>query len=206
MDEPVTETKYFIGIKFQNSDKSYYFSTVFPDLKKGDLVVVDTPSGYEMATVSTSLMDQANYHGELELKPILRKPTKEDLEDYEFGLAQNPKALAIADREAKRLNLPMNFLQAAYNLDGSRITITYTSTEYRVDFRELLKVLAPLLHARIDFRQLNPRERARQIGGIGICGLPLCCSTFLTWSQTIGIALAKNQMLTLNIQIGRAHV
>ncbi len=194
----IQKDPYFVGIKFKNSEKSYYFSTNMDDLKCGDLVVVETPNGYEMATVSTSLMSQELYHSTLELKPILRKPTKTDLEDYAFNLEQDRKALEITQKEAEKLGLPMNLLDADYNLDGSRITITYTSTEYRVDFRELLKILPPILHARIEFHQLSPRERARKIGGIGICGLPLCCSTFLTWAQSVGIALAKNQMLTLN--------
>ncbi len=197
MDE-IKQGPYFVGIKFKNSEKSYYFSTDMDDLQPGDLVVVETPNGYEMATISTSLMSQELYHSNLELKPILRKPTKADLDDYAFNLEQDRRALEITQREVEKLGLPMNLLDADYNLDGSRITITYTSTEYRVDFRELLKVLPPVLHARIEFHQLSPRERARKIGGIGICGLPLCCSTFLTWSQSVGIALAKNQMLTLN--------
>ena len=199
MDE-IQTAPYFVGIKYRNSDKSYYFSTTFSDLKRGDLVVVETPNGYEMAYVTTPVMSQELYHSPLQLKPILRKPTQEDLEDYGFNLEQDRKALAITEREVKKLGLPMDLLDADYNLDGSRITITYTSSEYRVDFRELLHVLAPLLHARIEFRQLSSRDRARRIGGIGICGLPFCCSSFLTWSQPVGINLAKNQMLTLNTQ------
>ncbi len=189
---------YFVGIKYKNSEKSYFFSTDMEDIKCGDLVVVETPDGLEMATVSTSLIPQELYHSPLELKPILRKPTKIDLDDYAFNLEQDRRALEITQREVTKLGLPMNLLDADYNLDGSKITITYTSPEHRVDFRELLKILPPLLHARIDFHQLSPRERARKIGGIGICGLPFCCSTFLVWAQTVGIALAKNQMLTLN--------
>ncbi len=199
MDD-ITQDSYFVGIKFRNSEKSYYFSTHFSDLKQGDFVIVETPSGFEMATVSTPIMSQSLYHSPLQLKPILRKPTKADMDDYRFNLEQDKKALAITDREAKKLGLPMDLLDADYNLDGSKITITYTSTEHRVDFRELLRILPPLLHARIEFHQLSPRERARQVGGIGVCGLPFCCSTFLTWSQPIGISLAKNQMLTLNTQ------
>ncbi len=199
MDEQ-NKDAYFVGIKFNDSEKSYYFSTNFSDLKQGDFVIVETPSGIEMASISTPLMSQTLYHSPLQLKPILRKPTKRDMEDYEFNLEQDRKALAIIAREVQRLGLAMDSLKAHYNLDGSKITITYTSTEKRVDFRELLRTLPPLVHAHIEFRQLSFREKARQVGGIGICGLPFCCSTFLTWSQPIGIALAKNQMLTLNVQ------
>lgn len=196
----IQQDPYFVGIKFKNSEKSYFFSTDIADLKIGDLVVVETPNGYEMATVATSLMSQELYHSQLELKPILRKPTKEDMDDYAFNLEQDRRALQITQREVDKLGLAMNLLDADYNLDGSKITITYTSPEHRVDFRELLKILPPVLHARIEFHQLSPRERARKVGGIGICGLPFCCSTFLVWAQSIGIALAKNQMLTLNTQ------
>lgn len=199
MDD-LNQDTYFVGIKFRNSEKSYYFSTHFSDLKQGDFVIVETPSGYEMASVSTPVMVMSLYRSPLQLKPILRKPTKTDMEDYAFNLEQDKKALAITEREVKKLGLAMDLLDADYNLDGSKITITYTSTEHRVDFRELLRILPPLLHARIEFHQLSPRERARKIGGIGVCGLPFCCSTFLTWSQPIGISLAKNQMLTLNTQ------
>ncbi len=199
MDETKSNA-YFIGIKFTDSEKSYYFSTDDADLKQGDFVIVETPSGIEMAKASTPLMSQAIYHSPLQLKPILRKPTKRDMEDYQFNLEQDRKALAIISKEVQRLGLPMDSLKAHYNLDGSKITITYTSVEKRVDFRELLRILPPLVHAHIEFRQLSFREKARQVGGIGICGLPFCCSTFLTWSQPIGIALAKNQMLTLNVQ------
>lgn len=190
--------RYFVGIKFAGSNKSYYFSTVFDDLKKGDKVVVETIAGYEIGIVCTDLMDQSKYNDNLELKPIIRKPTSEDLEDYNLGISEGERALEIAEKEIKNLGLPMHLLEANYTLDGSKVTITYTS-ESRVDFRELLKVLAPQLRTRIDLRQIASRDKAKMIGGIGICGLPLCCATFLDQFDGISISRAKNQMLTLNI-------
>jgi Uncharacterized homolog of PSP1 len=92
----------------------------------------------------------------------------------------------------------MHLLEANYTLDGSKVTITYTS-ENRVDFRELLRILAPQLKCRIELRQIASRDKAKMVGGIGICGLPLCCSTFLDQFDGISISRAKNQMLTLNI-------
>jgi cell fate regulator YaaT (PSP1 superfamily) len=189
---------YFVGIKFKGTDKSYYFSTDMADLKMGDLVVVETIAGYEIGTISTALMDQSAYKNNLELKPILRKPTDEDLSDYEMGLKESEKALKIAEAEIHKLGLPMHLLEANYTLDGSKVTITYTS-ENRVDFRELLRNLAPQLKCRIELRQIAARDKAKMIGGIAICGLPLCCSTFLDQFDGISISRAKNQMLTLNI-------
>jgi cell fate regulator YaaT (PSP1 superfamily) len=181
---------YFVGIKFKGTDKSYYFSTDMSDLKVGDLVVVETVAGYEIGTICTALMDQATYNNNLELKPILRKPTSEDLSDYQMGLEESERALKIAEEEIKRLGLPMHLLEANYTLDGSKVTITYTS-ENRVDFRELLRILAPQLKCRIELRQIASRDKAKMVGGIGICGLPLCCSTFL--DQFDGISISAGQ-------------
>lgn len=197
MDKPETGL-YFVGIRFPTSEKSYYFSTDITDLKIGDLVVVDTPSGSEIATVSTPVMDQKDYHNGLKLKPISRKADDVDLTNHEINLRNAKKALEIAQREIDRLGLAMNLVSAYYNLDGSRVTINYTSTEKRVDFRELLRVLAPQLGARLELFQMAARDKAKYIGGIGICGLPLCCSTFLTQFDGISIHMAKNQMLAIN--------
>ncbi len=192
------EKTYFVGIKFQGTSKSYYFSTDMDDLKIGDYVVVETIAGLEMGQISTRLMDAAEYKSSLALKPILRKPTKADMDDFNFNLSESKKALQIAEREIKNLELPMNLLEANYTLDGTKVTITYTA-DNRVDFRELLRILAPQLHCRIELRQIAPRDKAKIVGGIGTCGLPLCCSTFLDQFDGISISRAKNQMLTLNI-------
>lgn len=189
---------YFVGVRFEGTGKAYYFSTSFNDLKLGDLVVVETVSGLEIGTVSTAVMSLAAYQSDLDLKPILRKPTSDDMEDYNLGLKEAKEALLITEREVNNLHLGMNLVAANYTLDGSKVTITYTS-EARVDFRELLRILAAQLRCRIELHQIAPRDRAKMVGGIGICGLPLCCSTFLNTFDGISIGRAKNQMLTLNI-------
>lgn len=190
--------KYFVGIRFDGTSKSYYFSTNFDDLREGDKVVVETIAGFEIGTVSTALMSASAYNSALELKPIIRKPTAEDMADYNMGLKEAKMAMEITKREVDRLGLPMNLLEANYTLDGSKVTITYTS-DNRVDFRELLRILAPELKCRIELHQIASRDKAKMIGGIGTCGLPLCCSTFLNQFDGISISRAKNQMLTLNI-------
>lgn len=186
-------------IRFRGADKSYYFSTEYGDLQLGDLVVVDSVSGYTIGFVAGPCKSVTEYHSTLELKPILRKPTKSDMINHNYNLKEEKRALEIVAEEIAKLNLPMDLVDAVYTLDGTHITITYTSPEKRVDFRELLKVIVPLLGCKIELRQIAPRDRARLTGGLGICGLPLCCSTFLTNFESITIGMAKNQMLTLNI-------
>lgn len=192
------DTKYFVGVKLDGTSKSYYFSTEDGDLKIGDPVVVETVSGLEMGHVSGLPRDMSLYKSNLLLKPVLRKATQDDIDDYEFNLEESKRALRLAEQDIRELDLPMNHLTANYTLDGEQVTITYTS-DGRVDFRELLKILAGQLHCRINLRQIAPRDKAKAIGGIGTCGLPLCCSTFLTDFEGISISRAKNQMLTINV-------
>lgn len=189
---------YFVGIRFGGSGKSYYFGTSDSSYSPGDLAVVETISGYEMGTITTSPRSTSSYTSPLELKPVLRRPTSDDMEDYELGRKEAKVALEITQKEVTRLALPMRLLEANYTLDGGKVTITYTA-DNRVDFRELLHILAPQLKCRIELHQLAPRDKAKMIGGIGICGLTLCCSTFLSRFDGISISRAKNQMLTLNI-------
>lgn len=190
--------RYFVGVKFDGVGKAYYFSTDMNDLKVGEQVIVDTVSGLQLGVVSTALMPTAAYASSLDLKPILRRPTADDISDYNLGIKEAAEAMDVTRRKVAELGLPMNLIAASYTLDGQRVTITYTS-ENRVDFRELLHILAPILRCRIELHQIASRDKAKMIGGLGVCGLPLCCSTFLNQFDGISISRAKNQMLTLNI-------
>ena len=194
-----SQSGFYLGIKFLGSEKSYNFSCPDENFALGDLVIVMTSSGVEAGTVTTAPIPLSKYSSSLELKPILRKADERDVRDYKRNLEDAKKALQITRKEIENLKLPMDLIDAYYTIDGSRITISYTSPEKRVDFRELLKVLAPQIGCRIELRQIASRDKAKMIGGIGICGLPLCCSTFLTQFEGISIQRAKNQMLTLNI-------
>jgi len=198
MNDAMKKYKFFVGIAFAGTSKSYYFGTDDGELKIGDKVVVETVSGLELGEVTVSVKPTSAYKSELELKPIIRRPTSEDLQDYEMSKTEADIALKITQKEVTKLNLPMRLLSANYTLDGSKVTITYTA-DNRVDFRELLHILAPQLKCRIELHQLAPRDKAKMVGGIGICGLPLCCATFLNQFDGISISKAKNQMLTLNI-------
>lgn len=190
--------KYFIGVRFYSSSKAYYFSADTNDIRLNDHVVVESVRGLEVAKVVIEPQDIAKYSSNLELKPIIRLANETDMFVFEENKKRASEALRFCADEIRNLNLDMHLLNAEYTLDGSKITVTYVAEE-RVDFRELLKILAGRLRCRIELRQIGSRDKAKMVGGIGICGLPLCCSTFLHSFDGISISRAKNQMLSLNI-------
>lgn len=189
---------HYVGVKFSNSGKSYYFGTSFIDLKIGDKVVAESVRGLQVAEVSTEVFDISTYKSDLELKPLLRVATKDDIYLAEENIKRAKEAMTVVLKEINTLNLDMRPIEAEFALDGSKLTITYVADD-RVDFRELLKVLASKFHCRIELRQIGSRDKTKMVGGIGLCGLPLCCSQFLDNIGGISINLAKNQMLSLNI-------
>ena len=189
---------HYVGISFNNAFRAYYFGVENIPLVKGDKVVVETVRGMELGVVAYEMIPIANYKSELALKPVLRKATDVDIRLYENNLKDAQIALEICKTEANNLNLNMNLISCEYTLDKSKVIFAYLADD-RVDFRELLKVLASKLHTRIELRQIGSRDKAKMIGGIGMCGLPLCCATFLNEFDNISINRAKNQMLAINI-------
>ena len=190
--------EYYISVKFAKSNKTYYFGTDDSTLKVGDFVVVETIIGKEMGEVEELPRLLSTLKFPLEIKPILRKATLEDIKIFNYNAQVAVSAAQIFEKNIAKLKLNMNLISAQYTLDRSKILFTYVSDE-RVDFRELLKDLANELHCRIELKQINARERAQLIGGIGTCGLPLCCTTFLSTFEGVSLNRAKNQMLTINI-------
>ena len=189
----------FVGVKFFNTPRAYFFGIKEGEsYQVGDKVVVETMRGMELGEVTMEPISMEKYESELGLKPILRKASDIDVKIYEANLKDASSALEISKKEAERLGLDMNFISCEYTLDKTKVIFSYVADE-RVDFRELLKVLASKLHTRIELRQIGSRDKAKMIGGIGICGLPLCCSTFLNEFDGISINRAKNQMLAINI-------
>ncbi len=193
-----SQYKYFVGVKFFNTPRSYFFGIDDLQVNLGDKVVVETMRGLEMGEVSIAPIDIEKYSSELGLKPILRVATDVDLRMYESNQKDAKFAMDICSNEIQRLGLKMNLISCDYTLDKTKILFSYVADD-RVDFRELLKVLASRLHTRIELRQVGARDKAKIIGGIGICGLPLCCSTFLNEFDGISINRAKNQLLAINI-------
>ena len=191
--------KYFVGVKFFNTPRAYFFGLEEEDpLVAGDKVIVETMRGLELGEIAIEPISIDKYESNLGLKPILRRANDVDVKIYESNQKDAKTALEISKNEAEKLGLDMNFVSCEYTLDKTKVLLSYVADD-RVDFRELLKSLASKLHTRIELRQIGSRDKAKMIGGIGICGLPLCCSTFLNEFDGISINRAKNQMLAINI-------
>ena len=189
---------YYAGVKFSPTGKSYYFSCDDNTLKIGDKIVAESIRGMQVGEISIEPIAISEYKSELELKPIIRRANDDDLLLYEVNKKKSEEAMKIAMIEINKLELEMRPIDAEYALDGSKLTIAYVADD-RVDFRDLLKVLAAKFHCRIELRQVGSPDKAKMVGGIGICGQPLCCTRFLTTMEGISINRAKNQMLSLNI-------
>jgi len=197
-EEIKNEYTHFVGVKFSNTPRAYFFGIKDLELKLDDKVVVETVRGIELGTIAIEPISIKKYSNGLLLKPVLRKATDTDIKLAEINQKDAVFAMEICDTEAKKLNLDMNLISCEYTLDKSKVLFSYLADE-RVDFRELLKILAAKLHTRIELRQIGSRDKAKMIGGLGSCGLPLCCSTFLNEFDGISINRAKNQMLAINI-------
>ena len=189
---------YLYGIGFKKAYQLYYFGSDSKDYKLEEKVVVETVRGLELGVVKSIIDDNSMIKLETAIKPIIRLATPEDLENDAKNNAKIKEAEDIFIASVKELNLDMYLVSGEYILDSTKVIFTYIADE-RVDFRELLKVLAAKLHCRIELRQIGARDRAKAIGGLGPCGLPLCCSTFLSDFEGISINMAKNQLLALNI-------
>ena len=189
---------HFVGVKFSNTPRAYFFGVENNDYKLNDKVVVETVRGVELGVIAIEPLSIDKYSNGLLLKPVLRKATDTDIKLADMNLKDAQFALEICEAEVKKLGLDMNLISCEYTLDKSKVLFSYLADD-RVDFRELLKVLASKLHTRIELRQIGSRDKAKMIGGLGSCGLPLCCSTFLNEFDGISINRAKNQMLAINI-------
>ncbi len=186
------------SVKFKSAGKIYYFSTNLK-LKKDDRVVVETARGLELGEISQELKDISEFNLDTELKKIVRKATKKDIENYQKNVKDAKQALVTCKEIVSRYDVNMQLTNCEYTLDKAKVIFMYTSDD-RVDFRELLKELAVVFKCRIELRQIGPRDKAKVISGIGTCGLPLCCSTLLGEFNGVSINMAKNQMLAINIE------
>lgn len=185
-------------VRFNNVGKAYYFSTDL-DVQKGDKVVVETVRGLELGEMVSELKELSEFNLDTELKRVKRKANRADLDLYEFNKTKATKSLEICSDIVRHYDLDMRLVNCEYTLDASKVIFMYTS-ESRVDFRELLKELAGVFKCRIELRQIGPRDKSKIVGGIGSCGLPLCCASFLGEFDGVSINMAKNQMLAINIE------
>ncbi|MDW4285972.1 PSP1 domain-containing protein [Staphylococcus saprophyticus] len=186
-----------VGIGFQKSGKMEYYSPKGFDLDVGDWVVVESKRGLEMGRVKYAPLDVADQDVTLPLKEIVRLATEDDLLQYEKNEYDADEAMALCKETIQQHELEMRLVNCEYTLDKSKVIFNFTSDE-RVDFRKLVKVLAQKLKTRIELRQIGVRDEAKLLGGIGPCGRSLCCSTFLGDFEPVSIKMAKDQNLSLN--------
>lgn len=186
-----------VGITFKEVGKIYWFNPEPFKLRKGDKVVVETVRGMELGFVEIEPREIDEKFLEHELKKILRIANKYDIKNYEANLLKAEKDIVTCEKIIARNKLDMKLLYCEYTLDKQKIIIYYTA-EGRVDFRELLKDLASEFRVRIELRQVGPREGAKAIGGIGICGREICCAKHLREFDLVTMKMAKDQNMSLN--------
>ena len=177
--------------------KTYYFDPEGVQYEQGDMVIVETARGLELGHILIANKNIEEEELVAELKPIERRATEADLNRYKENLAKREDALKVCAEKIAKHELDMKLIDVEFMIDGSKI-VFYFSADGRVDFRELAKDLAGYFKNRIELRQIGVRDETKMLGGIGICGRPLCCSKWLHDFQPVSIKMAKQQNLSLN--------
>ena len=185
------------GVRFKNVGKVYYFSPNGLELKPKDKVFVETARGLECGEVTFSDREVADDEISGELKPIIRFATEKDLRTVEENKEKEKAAFDICLKKIEAHNLKMKLVDVEYTLDRNKILFYFTA-DGRVDFRELVKDLASVFRTRIELRQIGVRDESKMVGGLGICGRPFCCNTFLGDFQPVSVKMAKEQSLSLS--------
>lgn len=186
-----------IGVRFKEVGKIYYFDPNGGSYRVGEPVVVETSRGTECGTVAISNREVDQTRVVKPLKKVTRPATQEDLRRVEENRKKEEKAFRIAQEKIALCKLEMKLVEVEYAFDGSKILFYFTA-DGRVDFRELVKELAGVFRTRIELRQIGVRDEAKMLGGLGICGRPFCCASFLGEFQPVSIKMAKEQGLSLN--------
>ena len=186
-----------VGIRFRNTGKIYYFNPKNIELKKGDHVIVETAVGVEYGEVALEKRQVTDDQVKKPVKDIMRKANEKDDQKYAQNQEKEKKAYKTCKEKIAKHGLEMKLIKVEYTFDGKKIMFYFTA-DGRVDFRELVKDLASVFRTRIELRQVGVRDEAKLIGGIGMCGRELCCSTFLPSFAPVTIKMAKEQNLSLN--------
>lgn len=185
-------------VQFKKTGKRYFFNPGSLEVKENDYVVVETVRGLELGKI---VGDMTTCPKELEadIKPIIRLATKKDIQNHEYNQNQEAVIMQKCASLVKKNNLQMKLVNCEYTLDRQKL-IVYFESDDRVDFRQLVKDLADEFKVRIELRQIGSRDGAKAIGGLGPCGLIICCNTFIEEFDNVSIKMAKNQNLSLNPQ------
>ena len=194
-----------VEVQFKNTRKGFFRNTTHLDLCIGDMVAVEASPGHDIGQVTLTgklvglQMRRAGVKPDTELKRVFRKAKCGDLEKYEEAKARENDTMIRARKIAADLRLNMKIGDVEYQGDGNKAIFYYIADE-RVDFRQLIKVLAETFHIRVEMRQIGARQEAGRIGGIGPCGRPLCCASWMTNFVSVGTAAARFQDISLNPQ------
>ena len=191
------ETVLLVGIRLHGRGKVYHFSPDGHRIRQGDHVIVETSQGIEMGIASDWPQRLPKSTLKSPLKKVLRLASNDDLMHYEENKLLENEALATARQRVEHYGLDMSLVDVEYRFDNRKITFFFTA-DGRVDFRELVRDLAAIFHTRIELRQIGVRDEACMIGGLGICGRELCCSSFLQEFRPVSIRMAKDQNLSMN--------
>ena len=186
-----------IGVRFKKAGKIYYFSPGNLDIKTGDAVIVETARGLEFGHAVIGPREVEDAKVPTPVKVVRRKATEADLEKMEANKEREREAFGVCEKKIAEHGLPMKLVSVEYTFDVNKIVFYFTA-EGRIDFRELVKDLAAIFRTRIELRQIGVRDEAKLMGGLGCCGRPLCCASFLGDFGPVSIRMAKEQNLSLN--------
>ena len=186
-----------IGVRFKNAGKTYYFSPGAHKLTVGQRVVVETARGIECGSVVIANRMMPDEQIVVPLKEIIRPADDKDLRVIEENAAKEREAFRVCQEKIRKHNLEMKLIDVEYTFDNNKILFYFTA-DGRIDFRELVKDLASVFKTRIELRQVGVRDETKIMGGVGICGRPLCCHTYLSDFAPVSIRMAKEQNLSLN--------
>lgn len=188
-----------VGIKFRSTNKVYYFDPKDIDFQEGDGTIVETARGLEYATVTIANKEVDDKDIVQPLKPVVRKATPDDIKRVEKNLQDKDHALKVIREKVAEMGINMKLVDAEYTFDRSKL-IFYFTADGRVDFRELVRVLASIFKVRIELRQIYERDDTKMRGALAPCGRPCCCTTHLPDFEKVSIKMAKIQGLSLNPQ------
>jgi len=186
-----------VGIRFKKAGKIYYFSPEELEIKKGDYAIVETARGVEFGECVIGIREVNEEKIVTPLKSVIRVANDKDIYKHKQNKEKEKEALDICFKKITEHKLEMKLIDAEYTFDNHKV-IFYFTADGRVDFRELVKDLATIFKTRIELRQIGVRDEAKMIGGLGPCGRPMCCSSFLGDFASVSIKMAKEQNLSLN--------
>lgn len=186
-----------IGVRFRQAGKVYFFSPGKLHIKQGDKVIVETTRGVEFGHVVLGTKEVKDEEITQPLKSVIRIATEEDKKNEEKNREKEKEAFRVCQEKIREHELDMKLINAEYTFDNNKVLFYFTA-EGRIDFRELVKDLAAVFRTRIELRQIGVRDETKIRGGIGICGRPLCCHTYLSDFAPVSIKMAKEQNLSLN--------